>query len=310
MAAPPALSAEAKTILRTRPQTQDHSGRELMRFAGLTWSILARVAGQGADERGPDTGHRRYLRRDDPVRDVGVLGLPISPTCGLCSILGNLQPEGSPAGWARTLDGLKAWFCPTSRLIIAMPSCWPSGRGPASGKSQLSLCGIRGILARAAHLAAVSGGASRRTGRPLLAVGSNAAPTIDTSFFAAVLIGVGYERIIAGGNETIQAPGQASRFWTPFLAYADSVARSGREKSARKPGSARGTGDRQDRRGPGKIRGAGSAGPEPQPRCSGARQPTGGARRGRGQPGRRRTSRKGRQSSSTVSCCQSRTTTT
>jgi hypothetical protein len=55
----------------------------------------------------------------------------------------------------------------------------------------------------------------------------------DTSFFAAVLIGVGYERIIAGSNETIQAPGQASRFWTPFLTYADSVERSVREQIAR-----------------------------------------------------------------------------
>lgn len=56
----------------------------------------------------------------------------------------------------------------------------------------------------------------------------------DTSFFAAVLVGVGYERIITGGSETIQAPGQASRFWTPFLAYADRVAALVREQIARR----------------------------------------------------------------------------
>lgn len=55
----------------------------------------------------------------------------------------------------------------------------------------------------------------------------------DTSFFAAILVGVGYERIITGGSEALQAPGEASRFWTPFLAYADSVARLVREQIAR-----------------------------------------------------------------------------
>jgi len=55
----------------------------------------------------------------------------------------------------------------------------------------------------------------------------------DTSFFAAVLVGVGYERIITGGSETLQAPGEASRFWTPFLAYADRVERLVREQIAR-----------------------------------------------------------------------------
>src|SRR5262245_40622286 len=48
--------------------------------------------------------------------------------------------------------------------------------------------------------------------------------TTDTSFFAAIFIAIGYERIIAGGNQTIRAPGELSQVWTPFLAYADSVA--------------------------------------------------------------------------------------
>lgn len=47
----------------------------------------------------------------------------------------------------------------------------------------------------------------------------------DTSLFAAVLIGIGYERIIAGGNQTLRAPGDVSALWEPFLAYADKVAK-------------------------------------------------------------------------------------
>src|ERR1051325_7258973 len=59
----------------------------------------------------------------------------------------------------------------------------------------------------------------------------------DTSFFAAVLIGVSYERIISGGlgpsggNQAIRAPGEVSQFWTPFLAYADRVERLVRDRS-------------------------------------------------------------------------------
>jgi hypothetical protein len=45
----------------------------------------------------------------------------------------------------------------------------------------------------------------------------------DSSLFAAVLVGFGYERIITGGSQTLQAPGEVSQFWTPFLAYADRV---------------------------------------------------------------------------------------
>jgi hypothetical protein len=55
----------------------------------------------------------------------------------------------------------------------------------------------------------------------------------DTSLFAAVLIGVGYERIITGGNETLRAPGDVSSLWTPFVAYADKVSKIVLERGAR-----------------------------------------------------------------------------
>jgi hypothetical protein len=55
----------------------------------------------------------------------------------------------------------------------------------------------------------------------------------DTSLFAAVLVGVGYERIITGQSGTLRALGDISRLWTPFLAYADSVERRVREIIAR-----------------------------------------------------------------------------
>ncbi len=54
----------------------------------------------------------------------------------------------------------------------------------------------------------------------------------DTSLFAAVLIGVGYERIITGSDQTLRAPGDVSALWTPFLAYADKVAKVVLERGA------------------------------------------------------------------------------
>jgi len=60
----------------------------------------------------------------------------------------------------------------------------------------------------------------------------------DTSFFAAVLVGFGYERIITGGSQpggaTLQAPTGMSQFWTPFTAYADRIAAVVRNQAARK----------------------------------------------------------------------------
>lgn len=54
----------------------------------------------------------------------------------------------------------------------------------------------------------------------------------DTSLFAAVLVGVGYERIITGGSQTLRAPGDVSALWTPFVAYADKVAKVVLERGA------------------------------------------------------------------------------
>ncbi len=47
----------------------------------------------------------------------------------------------------------------------------------------------------------------------------------DTSLFSAVLVGIGYERIITGGNQSVRAPGDVSSLWTPFLAYVDKIAK-------------------------------------------------------------------------------------
>jgi hypothetical protein len=55
----------------------------------------------------------------------------------------------------------------------------------------------------------------------------------DTSVFAAILIGFGYQRIISGGNQTIKAPGEVSALWTPFVAYADKVTKTAVERGAR-----------------------------------------------------------------------------
>lgn len=54
----------------------------------------------------------------------------------------------------------------------------------------------------------------------------------DTSLFAAVLIAISYERIITGGNETLQAPGDVSSLWSPFVAYADKVTKSVLDREA------------------------------------------------------------------------------
>lgn len=48
----------------------------------------------------------------------------------------------------------------------------------------------------------------------------------DTSLFAALLVGFGYERILTGGLDKVQLPGEVSRLWQPFVAWADRVANS------------------------------------------------------------------------------------
>jgi hypothetical protein len=55
----------------------------------------------------------------------------------------------------------------------------------------------------------------------------------DTSLFAAVLIGVGYQQILAGNVATIRPTGDISKFWQPFSAWADHVADKVRNRIAR-----------------------------------------------------------------------------
>ena len=47
--------------------------------------------------------------------------------------------------------------------------------------------------------------------------------TNDTALLAAVVVGLGYERILAGESESIQQPGAVSKLSTPFLAYAEAL---------------------------------------------------------------------------------------
>lgn len=54
----------------------------------------------------------------------------------------------------------------------------------------------------------------------------------DTSFFAALLVGFGYERIMTGGSQSVRTPADVSQFWTPFIAYADRIAKVVRDKDA------------------------------------------------------------------------------
>jgi len=46
----------------------------------------------------------------------------------------------------------------------------------------------------------------------------------DTSLFAAILVGVGYQQILSGSLGTIKAPGDASSFLKPFEAWAAAIA--------------------------------------------------------------------------------------
>ncbi len=52
----------------------------------------------------------------------------------------------------------------------------------------------------------------------------------DTSFFAAVLVGVGYERIMTSGLNGISAPGDVTSVWQPWVAYADRISAQIRER--------------------------------------------------------------------------------
>lgn len=55
----------------------------------------------------------------------------------------------------------------------------------------------------------------------------------DTSLFAALLVGIGYERILAGTNGALAAPQGVAGYWSPFVAYADRVAEKIRNAARR-----------------------------------------------------------------------------
>jgi len=55
----------------------------------------------------------------------------------------------------------------------------------------------------------------------------------DTSLFAAVLIGAGYQQVLSGNLASIRPSGDISKFWQPFTAWADHVADRIRNRVAR-----------------------------------------------------------------------------
>jgi hypothetical protein len=52
----------------------------------------------------------------------------------------------------------------------------------------------------------------------------------DTSLFAALLIGAGYQSILSGSFSSIKAPGDVSAFLKPFAAWADAIAAQIRDR--------------------------------------------------------------------------------
>src|SRR5216684_267754 len=46
----------------------------------------------------------------------------------------------------------------------------------------------------------------------------------DTSLFAAILVGFGYQQILSGSIASIQPAGDISKIWQPFAVWADSIA--------------------------------------------------------------------------------------
>jgi hypothetical protein len=45
----------------------------------------------------------------------------------------------------------------------------------------------------------------------------------DTSLFAAIVVGAGYQKILAGNLKSVQTPADVSKLWQPFAAWADSI---------------------------------------------------------------------------------------
>jgi hypothetical protein len=54
----------------------------------------------------------------------------------------------------------------------------------------------------------------------------------DTSIFAAILVGVGYQQILSTGLSSIRAPSGATKLWQPFDAWANSIAGRIRDRIA------------------------------------------------------------------------------
>ncbi len=55
----------------------------------------------------------------------------------------------------------------------------------------------------------------------------------DSSLFAALLVGVGYERILSGNDGPLAAPEGVASYWSPFLAYANRVTEKIRDAARR-----------------------------------------------------------------------------
>lgn len=54
----------------------------------------------------------------------------------------------------------------------------------------------------------------------------------DTSLFAAILVGVGYQQILTGGIGSVQTPGEVSKLWQPFAAWGDRISDRIRDRVA------------------------------------------------------------------------------
>ena len=55
----------------------------------------------------------------------------------------------------------------------------------------------------------------------------------DSSLFAALVVGIGYERILAGSDSSIVAPQGLSGYWSPFVSYANRVTEKIRDAARR-----------------------------------------------------------------------------
>ena len=56
----------------------------------------------------------------------------------------------------------------------------------------------------------------------------------DTSLFSALIVAIGYERILSGSDGTLESPSGLSQFWSPFVAYANGVSNKIRDAARRR----------------------------------------------------------------------------